>query len=892
VTWWMRLFRRQRLEAELEAELRDHVDRQVADLVAGGVPEAEARRRAQMSIGGVEQVKERCRDARGTLWLEQLAQDVRYGIRVLAKSPGFTAVAILSLALGIGANTAIFSLVDRLLLRTLPVREPHQLVLLDRGSWTNPIWEQIRDRQKELFQGAFAWGDGPFDLASGGQVAAVDGFWASGGFFNVLGVRPILGRTFTPEDDRRGGGRDGPVAVISYRFWQRHFGGTGDVVGRPLTLNRVSFTVIGVTEPDFVGLVAGRSFDVAVPLGTEPLIRGTDSSLDGRSTWWLAIMARLKPGQSVEDANRLLAAAQPQIREATLPDWPPNHLKRYLRDPLRVIPASAGPSSYRTQYRDPLLIIMVAVALVLLIACANIANLQLARANHRQHELSLRLALGGSRFRLARQLITESLLLSFAGGALGLLLARWASEGLVRQLSTYRETMVLDVSPDWRILAFTAVIAIATALLFGTAPAIRAGSVDPMEAIDAHGRGAGSMRRQMLSSPLIVMQVAVSLVLIVGAGLFVQTFRTLAHLDLGFDRDPVLLVNLDAQPTAIPQEQRHALFERARASVAALPGVERAALSLITPVSGMGWNQAIDVVGEPQLSEQDRMAWFNAVSPGWFATYGTTLLAGRDFDGRDRTGAPDVAIVNQAFARRFIKGDSAIGRVINRERFGGNQQEPPLTIIGVVEDAAYSSIREPVPPGVYVPLAQYEDQVWPMAAISVRAATGTRPELLIRSIAASLAAVDRNLSVMFLPLAEQVAADLVRERVLALLSGLFGALALLLAAIGLYGVTAYAVSRRRLEIGIRMALGAHAPAVMRLVLGRAATLVGLGLVVGVVLSFWASRLVGTLLYGLEPRDMTTLVVAVAVLATVGTLAAWLPARRAAQIDPAQVLREG
>jgi putative ABC transport system permease protein len=891
MTWWTRLVRRRRVETELDAELRDHMARLESDLAAGGLDEAEAKRRARLSFGGVEQVKELCRDARGTRWAEQLAQDVRYAFRILARSPGFTAVAVLSLALGIGANAAIFSLVDRLLLRGLPVREADRLVLLEGGSWTNPVWEQIRDRQDDLFEGAVAWSHDQFDMARAGQAETVEGLWVSGGFFDVLGVPAMLGRTFLPEDDRRGGGPHGPVAVISYRFWQQRYGGAADAIGRPLTLNRVPFTIVGVTPPEFSGPVIGLTFDVAVPIAAEPLIRGDESWLDARSTWWLEIMARLRPGQSVEEANRALAAVQPQIRAATLPDWPPDHLKHYLGDRFNLAAAAGGPANFRDRYRDPLLIVMVAVGLVLLIACANIANLQLARASGRAHEFSVRAALGASRLRLARQLLTESLILSFAGAAAGLVVARWASELLVRQLSTYRDRFFLDLSPDWRVLTFTAAIATGTALLFGMVPALRAGRTRPIDAIAEHGRSVAGMERRGLSGAFIVMQVAFSLILIVGAGLFVRTFSTLATLDLGFDRDPILHVVMDAQRTRTPDAERLALFERVRTAVAALPGVNGAALTGVTPLRGEAWSQEVDVAGEVQRQGRDRIAWFNAVTPGAFTTYGTRLLAGRPFDDRDRDGAPPVAIVNEAFLRRFITKGEAVGRVVERLPFG-DQTPPPLQIVGVVEDTAYRSIREGTLPTVYLPLAQQTAPGSPGLTLVVRSAEGIRPSALTRSIANAIAGVDGDLSMTFLPLTEQIAADLARERMLAFLSGFFGGLALLLAAVGLYGVTAYAVSRRRTEIGIRMALGAHAGAVVRMVLGRAAALVAAGLAIGAAVSIWASQLVSSLLYGVEARDAATLVFALIVLAVVGTLAAWLPARRAARIDPANVLREG
>jgi putative ABC transport system permease protein len=529
---------------------------------------------------------------------------------------------------------------------------------------------------------------------------------------------------------------------------------------------------------------------------------------------------------------------------------------------------------------------------VLLIACANIANLMLARASGRRHELTMRLALGASRARLARQLITESLLLSSLGAILGLGFARWGSALLVSQFSTSRDPLVLDLSLDWRVLGFTALIAVLTALLFGVAPAMTTRRLAPMDALKEQGRGRVGGRHN-LASPLVVVQIALSLVLVVGAGLFMRTFASLASMNLGFDRDPILLVELDVQRSRVPQERRADLYARLGEAAARVPGVERAATSFLTPVSGQGWNNAFEVPDQPQLSLRQRLAFLNAVTPGWHSVYGTRLVAGREFTAGDRAGAPLVAIVNQAYTKKFVRPGSAIGQIVQQsEGPGGSARPPAIEIVGVVEDAAYRNLRDPMPPTVYLPIAQLPaDNMFPNAAVSVRTATGS-PALLVRPLSQALSAVDPDVSLSFRPLKDQVDARLVRERVLALLGGFFGALALLLAGIGLYGVTSYAVTLRRGEIGVRMALGADASRVLRLVLGRAARLVVFGVVIGTGLSLWLAKFVSALLFGLEARDVATLAAAVAMMAVVGTLAAFLPAWRAARIDPIEVLREG
>ena len=477
---------------------------------------------------------------------------LRDAFRTLRAAPAVSAIAILSLALGIGANTAMFSILDSLLLRALPVRDAARLAAVGqdgpgRAAWTNPIWEAIRDRS-EFFDGAFAWSPSRFNLAQGGRSEFVDGVWTSGGFFDVLGVRPILGRTWNPKDDTRGGGPDGPVAIISYPFWQRRFGGSTDVLGRTITIERVAYAIVGVTPPGFFGVDVGRAFDIAIPIGTEPLIRGKESSLDRRSSWWLNVFVRLKPGQTIEAGATALRGVQPQIREATIPpNWREEDKKTYLSQPLGLSSAATGVSALRSRYQRPLMTIMVVVSLVLLIACANIANLLLARATARRHELSVRLALGASRWRLARQLLSESLLLAGIGGILGLFFAQWLSRLLVRQLSDAGRNVFLDLSIDLRVLLFTAGVAVATAIVFGVAPALRATRVQPNDAIKEHGRTVAGQSRFALGNLLVVVQVALSLMLLVGAGLFVRTFTSLAHRDIGFERDSVLIASVNAQ---------------------------------------------------------------------------------------------------------------------------------------------------------------------------------------------------------------------------------------------------------------------------------------------------------------------------------------------------------
>jgi predicted permease len=809
--------------------------------------------------------------------------DWRDAWRALRATPMVTALAVLSLALGIGANSALFSIYNGLLLRSLPVREAGRLVLLDYDSWTNPIWEEIRARADQLADGAFAWSTERFNLSPSGETDPVDGIYASGRIFDVLGVSAIRGRTFTPADDDRNGGPDGPVAVISYGFWQRRFAGADDAIGRTLSINRQPFTIVGVTPRGFFGPDVGRSADVMLPLAGEAIVNGADSALDGRSSWWLNIMLRLKRDQTIEQLTDRLRGVQDQIRVATLPPRFKNLQSGYLADPFVLAPAASGRSTLRLRYERPLKTLMAVVGLVLLIACANIANLLLARATARRHELGLRLALGASRMRLSRQLLAESLTLAGAGAVLGLLFARWGSAALVAQLSSIDNTVNLAMPLDWRVLLFTLGVSAATAILFGVAPAVSVGGLSPFDALKEQGRGASGERRATFRHALIVLQVALSLVLVVAASLFARTLFSLTSRDVGFDRNRVLIVRAAVNH---PADQRLAVFDRLRDAAAAVPGVASAAISYTMPAGRAGWNTRIAVAPDSRLKGRELASWINAVSPGWFQTYGIKLVNGRDFDARDRKGAPLAAVVNRAFARRFLKEGDPIGQRFSTE--GPSGTGDAFDVVGVVEDSIYRSLRAPMEPTFFLSTGQWQD---PGATVTlgIRSAAAA-PLSLTRSVRDALVSADSTASLTFFTLASQVDASLIQERLLARLSTFFGCLALLLASLGLYGVTAYSVNRRRGEIGIRMALGANAADVVRMILRRVGGLVAIGIAIGTAASVWASRFVTSFLYGFERSDPTTFVAAAVILSLVAAVAGWVPARRASRIDPAGVLR--
>jgi predicted permease len=855
-------------------------------------------------MGSLEAVKDHTRDVGWEAGLGSVGQDVRYAVRMLSKSPGFLLVAVLTLALGIGANTAIFSIVNSLLLRPLPVPEPDRLVTISSdfavrfgftagAGWNYPMWDRLRQRA-EAFDGALAFTAETFNLAQAGERQPVDGLYVSGEFFTTVGVPALLGRTFTPADDVRGGGPDGPVAVISYRLWQRRFGGAASAIGTPVTIEGVPFTIVGVTPPEFLHVEVGRTFDVAVPLGTQPLTRGKGAAIDQPRALILIVMLRLKPKQSLEAATATLRAMQPDILGVTPEELarvkPPN-----LAEPFTLVPASAGTSGaagsgLRQQYERPLLAILIIVALVLLIACANLANLLLARAAARRHELSVRRALGASRWRLARQWLVESFVLAIFGAGVGLAVAAWGSRMLVAQLSTAESPVTLDLSFDWVVLAYTSAVTVATVMFFGTVPALRATRIAPIDALKAHGvnagPGGGGLAHSKLakggSNSLVIAQVAFSLVLMAAAGLLIRTFDQLASVPLGFDPDSVLVIDVDTARARVDPAARFAYYDRLVDAVLSAPGVTHAAASIWTPLSGGGYVQ--DAQGRAVFTER---VVTNFVTPAWFDVYGIGVRAGRDFDQRDAVTTLPVAIVNETFVRRFLAGRDAIGETV--EGMGSTRR----TVIGVAADAVFGrSLRDATPSMMYVPLAQsagLERLADTGIRISVRS-TSEQPGSLARSIGTALTAINRDLTFSFRPLADYVDAALARERLVAMLSGFFGVLALLLAALGVYGVTSCGVSRRRTEIGIRMALGAQRADVIRMVLRQSLVMTAAGIVLGLAGAAAVTQYLEAMLFGLTPLDPSTFIAVSVIFALVATLASYMPARRASHADPLVALR--
>jgi predicted permease len=827
-------------------------------------------------------------------WEDAMIQDVRFGVRMLLKNKGFTAIAILSLALGIGANTAIFQLVNAVRLRTLPVRAPEELAevrMTDMkgargGIWRSPavsypIWEQIRDRQ-QAFSGVFAWGADTANLAPGGEVRPARVLYVSGDFFNTLGVNAVMGRLFTSSDDQKGCGA--PGVIISHEFWQLEFGGDMNVIGRKLTLADQSFEIIGVTPANFFGMEVGRSFDLSLPICAIPLVRGNNRPLLGIS-WWLTVTGRLKPGWSMDQATAHVQAISPDVFQAALPpDYPTASVKPFLESKLTAVPAGTGISQLREKYEQSLWLLLAIAGLVLLIACANLANLLLARASAREREIAVRQALGASRGRLIRQLLVESLLLASFGAVLGGALAQVLSRFLVAFLSTTADPVFLDLGPDWRVLGFVAALTVATCLLFGLTPAIRITGNKLGAMMKAAGRGMTATRQRFtLRRALSVVQVALSLVLVAGALLFSRSLANLLTVNTGFHQEDVLTATVIFRPLNLAQERIPAFKDELLERIRAIPGVESAAITHIIPLRDWGGANAwIDGPGERQIIATN----LSRVGPGYFKTLQIPLLAGRDFDARDRAGAPMVAIVNQAFGRQFLNGANPVGQ---RFWIAATPGDPDTLyeIVGLVGDTKYEDLREEFSPIVYYAAAQ-DESAGPGAQMLIRSRLDQGET--IAAIKRILNEINPAITVSFQSLKPMIDATILRERLIATLAGFFGVLALLLACIGLYGILSYGVVSRTTELGIRMALGARRGDVFWLILREALWLVIIGVAVGLPLILAVTRLASALLFDLSPTDPISLLGAALLMLVVAMIAGYLPSRRATRVDPIVALR--
>ncbi|MBI3415459.1 MAG: ABC transporter permease [Verrucomicrobia bacterium] len=895
--------------------MRSHIEMRAQQNIEAGMGPEEARFAALRQFGWAESIKETCREQRGVTWLENLAQDIRYGARQLRKNPGFTAVAVLTLALAIGANTAIFTVVNALLLRSLPVRNPEDLVQVvtrsrssDVNSFSYPFYKMLRDDGRSL-SGLFAAGGvGERDQlivpgAGNPETEFVHGQAVSGNFFSVLGVPAIFGRTFTPTDDKAGDSQ--AVVVFSHGFWERRFAADPTVIGKAISFKGIPFTIVGVTPPGFFGFQPGDNPDLWWPLQMGPQIdRDPAGWRLKEGTTWLRLMGRLSPGVERRQAEAELAVIYERYRDefaaSRAANWSAEARRSYFAQKLELLPGHAGWTNLRQQFRRPLLILMTVVALVLLIACANVASLLLARAAARAREFSVRSALGAGRMRLVRQLLTESVLLATLGGVLGLLFAQGGTHVLLAFMQLKSNPVSFSVTPDLRVLLFTTAAALLTGILFGLVPALRSSRIDLTSALKGTaGSVAGNASRQRLNQALVVTQVALSLALLAGAGLFVRTLRNLKGMDMGFNRKNVVQFDIDFVQR-IDSKQRTALYQELLLRLEALPGVHAASLYGFGLLSGNGWSDRVLAEGYVATPGEDLSCQGMWVGPKFFETLGMKILSGRDFTQQDKRAAditngaaPRVAVINEAMARRYFGDAMPLGR---RFYFPDRAERKSQTwnagvtfeIVGVVKDAKYHSLRQESPPTFYAPLSQDTAQGM---TVAVRVKDHSRASAIVvvfQRIVGEVFAGARVLNVKTMD--EVVDASVHQERVVAQLGGFLSIFALVLACLGLYGVLSFAVVQRTREIGVRVALGAQQRNILSLVVGQGVKLAFAGAAVGIAGALAATRLLSSLLFGVSPTDPLTFLGVSLLLLLVAILASWLPARRAAKVDPMEALR--
>lgn len=818
--------------------------------------------------------------------MHMLWQDIRFGVRMLLKNWSFTLVVVLSLAFGIGANTAIFSIVDVVLLKQLPVRSPEQLVMLDtfneRGEqrdFSHPLFEQMRARNK-VFSGMFAAMDGTrrMDVTNeSAQLGKAEVQLVSGEYFDVLGVNAFLGRTLTPSDDQTPGAH--PVAVLSYGFWQRAFAADNSIIGQTIRLKDQPFTIIGVTPRAFFGEAVGRAPDIWAPLMMEPPLSPGQSYLREANVNWLRVFARCQSDTCQQQAQSELNNSLAQVKNE--PDPMGREARRIAR--LEVMAGGQGLAQFRTEFGKPLRILMAAVILVLLIACANVANLLLARATSRQKEVAVRMAIGAGRFRLIRQFLTESFLLAFVGGLLGLLLAWWGTRILLVLASASSVPIPLDVEPNRRILAFTLAISVATALISGLAPAI---IVTRQRLTSALKASTMSRPRLWLSRPLVIAQVALSLLLLTGAGLFVQTLRNLRAVDLGFAADELVQVRINPEGSGYKPDQLPQLYSTVLERISSTPGVRSASLAATGFRSGMSRTCCLAIEGRAVSPDEDREVQTINVTPGYFQTMGLSLQAGRDFTWQETPkkdrGFAKVAVINKTLAQQYFGNTSPLGQHFGWGDPAKESVKYDIEIVGVANDAKYGKLRDKTRPLIYFPT--YGGTLLVVRALS----TTVSPDAIRQQIQS----IDRNLEILSIQTVPRlVDFELTQERLLAKLSSFFSAVALLLACIGLYAVISYDVGRRTHEFGIRIALGAQTTDVLRMVMKYGIVLVLVGIAIGLGAAFAFTRLMASLLFGVTPTDAVTLAIVSFTLVSIALIACYLPARRATRVDPLVALRE-
>jgi len=907
-TCWRAIFRARNLDQQVSEELRFHIESCAEDLMRSGVPRDEALRRARAELGSLAAARENSRQAWGTRFIDELCGDLRYALRMLAKSPGFTAIAIGSLALGIGANTVIFTaaqhmLLDRLnvphaeQLRMLEWSEPHPGVVESLWGWYEdgpwglkstsfswPVYQQLRSRNRSLAD-IFAFKNfGRMIAIVDGQPGAANVEMVSGNYYSALEVRPQLGRGIEESDDGTVG--SGPVVILSDAFWAKQFGRSPNVLGKTILVNTQPMTIIGVNPPGFTGAYSAQeSPDIFLPFSMEPIV-SPDELSDGKGTllenkwiWWVLVMGRLKPGVPVATANAALNVALQSAVHATMTVKNDSQIPR-----LALEDGSRGQNPNADGMVKPLSVLMALAGFVLLLACANLANLLLARAGARQREMSVRLALGARRARILRQMMTESLLLSLTGGTVGLLLAFIVRNGVPRLLSRAWNPPAFTARFSWPIFAFAAGISVLTGLIFGLAPAWQATRVQVSSGLKDSGQTVTHRRRGLAGKAIVVVQVALSMLLVVGAGLFVRTLLKLGTAPLGFQSHHVLLFSLELPGTKYPGPASVRLLQQIEDRLAAVPGARSVTLTSVPLMSGNVSTLTFVPEGQQYAREERPAVLQNSVGDDFFRTFGIRIIAGRGFNQADTLTSRKVIVVNESLVKKFFPGRNPIGTTVT----AGWNRPFPVEIVGVCADAKYESLRRSVAPTAYMP---YTQRGGGLTEPNFAVATNLSGESLLPSLRAAVAGVDRNLPLLDVRTQdEQIAASLRRERIFADLTGGFGILALILASIGIYGIMAWSVSRRTSEIGIRMALGAQPRRVLQMVLGEASWMVAAGVAVGLAAAIGLGRIIAAMLYGLKPWDPPTLVLSSTLLIFIALASSWIPARRAAGVDPMKALR--
>jgi predicted permease len=907
-TWWKAIFRPDALDRQVAEELQFHIESYAEDLMRSGVPREEAFRRARAEFGSLAATRENSRQAWGTHFFDELRGDLRHTARLLAKSPAFTAIAVGSLALGIGANTVIFTAAQHMLLDRLNVPHPEQLRMLEwsephpgvveslwgwyeDGSWgirstsfSWPVYEQLRRENRSLAD-IFAFKNfGRMVATIDGHAEAVNVEMVSGNYYSALEVKPQLGRGIEESDDGAVG--SGPVVTISDAFWAKRFGRSRDVIGKTIVVNAKPMTLVGVNQPGFTGAYSAQeSPDIFLPFSMEPIVSpeelsdGSNTLLQNKSIWWVLVMGRLKPGVPAATAAAALNVALQGAVRSTMTVKKDSQMPR-----LALQDGSRGQNPYADNMTRPVSVLMALAGLVLLLACANLANLLLARAGARQREVSVRLALGAGRGRILRQMMTESLLLALLGGLAGLLLAGTVRNGIPRLLSHAWNPPAFTARFSWPIFAFAAAISLLTGLIFGLAPAWQATRVQVSSGLKNSGQTVTHRRRGLAGKAIVVVQIALSVLLVVGAGLFVRTLVKLGRAPLGFQSHNVMLFSLELPDTKYPGPASLGLIQQIEDRLAAVPGVSSVTASSVPLMSGNASTQTFVPQGQHYAREERPAVLQNSVGDEFFRTFGISIVAGRGFNRGDTITSREVIVVNESLAKKFFPDRNPVGATVE---LGWNRPFP-AEIVGVCADAKYYAVGKSIEPTVYMSLTQRKGG---LTEPSFAIATSLPGRALLPSVRDAVATVDHNLPVLDVRTEdEQIAASLQQPRIFASLTAGFGVIALVLASIGIYGIMAYSVSRRTNEIGIRMALGAQPQRVLRMVLSEASWMVAIGMAAGLAGALALGRLIASMLYGLKPWDPPTLALATALLILVALGASWIPARRAAGVDPIKALR--